>query len=168
MNKFHAQLAVSQEGVESGKNRLVVECSCGDVFSTLVYKEQDTQVACKCGQLYGWFIDTLKLEALSQGDSERQRLLEEVSLKPIRSFVQLDYFQDHEMYATPTREFNRTGCVRLLIPAEGWEPAHVIYGVAQLLEWLESKESPFPLSNLQKLVTEGPAIAEPHPSEIPF
>jgi len=57
---------------------------------------------------------------------ERQRLLQAAAKKPIATFTQFDYFnmntgaikhnRDYDVFMGRTREFNLSGCLRLLIP----------------------------------------------------
>lgn len=77
---------------------------------------------------------------------ERHQLLQAAATKPVRAFTQFDYFnmntgaikhnRDYDVFMGRVKEFNRSGCVRLLIP-DDYSAQDVRQALIQFLELVD-------------------------------
>jgi hypothetical protein len=90
-------------------------------------------------------------KTIIQDYSIRRQLLEEAINKPIRSFVQVDFFKentgatshngDHDIFAGVALELRHSNCMRLQIP-EHFTKDEAIKGLRLMLEWIEGESGP--------------------------
>ena len=122
-NKSQAQVAALEAKI--AEQQLHIEVLVSNMFAQ---KQRADELQKALGDTEQELENQQQANVFVSGDMhERHQLLQAAATKPVRAFTQFDYFnedtgvcggpdRDYDVFMGRTKEFNRSGCVRLLIP----------------------------------------------------